>query len=122
MSDDGLTEKEDLTELPGFPQEIAWAVSALTYLTDEERWPAFFAYIQGENGFADPTVGSEEIKEIAIWASHKLHSVGHSMVERRKAMMDLPPFLRQMMGMPVDDSELEDGPENDEPERPGQYL
>lgn len=116
------TVKEDLTQLPGFPQEIAWAVSALTYLTDDERWPAFFEYIRGENAFADSTVESSEIQEVAIWAANKLHSVGHSMVERRKAMMELPPFLRQMLGMPVDDSEDETDPEFTEEERPGHYL
>ena len=116
------TVKEDLTELPGFPQEIAWAVSALTYLTDDERWPAFFAYIKTEGSFADPEVTSDEIKEVANWAASKLHSIGHNMVERRKAMMELPPFLRQIMGMPVDDSETDDSDEIELPDPGGNYL
>jgi hypothetical protein len=119
MSNDTI--KEDLTELPGFPQEIAWAVSALTYLTDDVQWPAFFAYLSEDNHAMTEGVTSDEMKEVAVWAANKLHSIGHSMVERRKAMQELPPFLRQIMGLPVEDDDA-DEPESTEEERPGPYL
>jgi hypothetical protein len=118
MNENEGTTKEDLTELPGFPQEIAWAVSALTYLTSDEQWPAFFAYLD-RDGNIDAGADPNELREIAGWAASKLHSIGHTMVERRRAMMELPPFLRQMMGVPADDDE--DEPENEAPDA-GNYL
>ncbi len=116
------TGKEDLRESPGFPQEIAWAVSALTYLTSDEQWPAFFKYMKDDNdAMADPTVTSEEIREVAIWAGHKLHTVGHSLAERQRAMRELPPFLRHMLGVEGFDPN-EDDEDNASDEGTGNYL
>jgi hypothetical protein len=118
VSENDGTIKEDLTELPGFPQEIAWAVSALSYLTSDEQWPGFFNFLNVD-GNIDEGADPDELRQIAGWAASKLHSIGHTMVERRRAMMELPPFLRQMMGVPVDDDDDDD---DDTPESTGQYL
>lgn len=114
------TFKENLD--PAFPQELAWAITGLTYLTSDEHWPAFYEFLKGQGGFVDPTVESAEMKEVAEFAASRLHSIAHTMVERRRALQELPPFLRQMMGIPVDDSEVDDDPEFTEEERPGHYL
>jgi hypothetical protein len=82
----------------GFPQEMAYAITSMTYLTQDKEWEEFWAWLVKEKALL-PDVDEKAAREGFEYAIGRLHSFGHYVAK-----------VQGMLGA-IGDALGEDGPE-----------